>query len=226
MNIFLKIVLPALTSGLTISLVRIFEKSGYSDAFSILSSMLIATLFFKGTEYLITDLIMRVYLLRVLIDPKAAVEGVWFEIIPNLFDRPYAILYITYNSNSKKYLLNGKVFDPDGVVKAIIKSDELVITPESNKITYSYCTDREYEGKSDVFGFTRIDFQRYGSYLYLRGNGQYTDSEPNGGRFTFLLKRLHKKDLKKYINKSRIENDLDEKLIITKIHTERKADVI
>lgn len=206
---------------LAIWLQRYFVSQGITVLLSLVISVILSVVGTQIMEYILFDLITKFYWLRVLLDSRAKVEGIWIEIIEDQQGSPYAIVHISYNSSSKNYIIDGRVYGQDYKENESFKAWDINFDIEHNRIIYTYVT-KKYNIESDTFGVTIVDFVQEG-LRYTSSRGQFMDSGADYTRRAFSQKLLLPQEIYKLIGKENIETPDDAQALIIKYDQLRKS---
>jgi hypothetical protein len=219
---FIRLLLVAIGAGLASALVPAFAAGGPGGVSAAVKATIVAVAVYKGLEWILLRLPYHHPPLRALLDPRARLEGYWLQVTRDMTARPYSLATIRYNTDSRRYMLNGLSADADGNIAASWRATWLLIDMRRDQLFYSYRAEIFDEGEDRIVeGYGVTSFFRGERGTVRHGAGYFMDSQ--NIRREFTIDRIREEQLFDLIGKPDIESNDDVAALVRAWHARRTS---
>jgi hypothetical protein len=215
MKTYITLFLMGLGNALALTAMKLMDNAGYNIIIAAGVGIIAGLTFTKVMEYSILERPLRWKWVRSEFDPRAAVEGLWFEHIPDLVGQPYTLLRINYDPKSKDYHISGNNYNEQFKRVRTFTGIFLCIDTTINQVMYTFEANQGKERASDAIGICHMTFHsdQPGKKNYAGGSGFFFNRDPVSKKFWFSFWRAELnegEDYKKMIKRMSKEKIEDE----------------
>ncbi len=176
-----------LGNALALTVMKLMDNAGYNIIIAAGVGIVVGLTITKVMEYSILERPLRWKWARSEYDPRAVVEGLWFEHVPDLIGQPYTLLRINYDQKSNDYSISGDNYNDKFEIVRTFRGNFFCIDPSVNQLMYTFEADQSKEGSSDAIGVCHMTFRvgKSGKKNYAGGSGFFFNRDRVSKKFSF-----------------------------------------
>ncbi len=180
----------AVAAAAALALSRVLESPALKGLPLIVISAVLGVVTAAIVEWLVLKLPLRVKRLRALVDPRAALEGVWVIEVHDQPERSLALAVVEYNKASDDYNYHGVAFDQAYEVAATWHSLKVVIDIDNNQLAHIGEGTIVGTSSETVRNFGLLSFERDQRGAYTRGYAFFVDFGSSPLKRSYILERV------------------------------------
>ena len=211
------ILLAAITAT-ALWLEKYLLNNGISTNYSAIISVVFVAAVYPILKNIFLELPMLLPFIRPFLKRESRLEGLWISRLKNIEERPYSLITIGYDPNSKEYTYKGDNFYPDGTIGATWNSSFVRIDMKQERLWFFFDASMTEKDSEPITGYGVVNFDKSGIFKYTRGNGFFADTSVKSEKSHFFIDRLEKDDLKLLIGKKSLQHHQDVQELIKNYH--------
>ena len=221
---FIQLFSTACGSAFAAEFYTFISKKNLGKISSLILATVIAVFLYKVIELVLIELPIKSTFIRPFLDPRSLVEGYWLQVKRDRELRPYSFITISFNKETKEYLVTGISYDINGKIGAVWKSTQCFIDIRIDQVMYLFKAEIHCDGGHVVAdGYTVMTLIKNLKGEYQRGTGYYIDTR--NIKSDFILEKINKSDIQDSIGKKEIDNNTDMKNLIKCYHEKMKETI-
>lgn len=156
----------------------------------------LAAVVHSWTEFILCQFPMRFRSSRRLLSRTASIEGYWFEGLHSR-EHPYSVICIEFDPATSSYRYHGINYRRDYVRNSMFSSVQTSLHDSGNGLTFHFeatvhewSSGREMVGTESARGYGRISFTTENSSEFVRGRGEFFETNPKANWHSLELYRF------------------------------------
>jgi len=201
---------------------NILTTMGFGKRGTLIGAALAGVAVYYALESILVRMPFRFRMLRVLLDHRARVEGMWLQTKHGLHVRPYSLVTIHWNQDTKDWRMAGVSTTDNGDIGALWHSTNLTIDLANLQLSYLFRAELYFGSAEQVVeGFDIITFVPNKRGRLNRATGYFLDATSGKDKHGFKMDRLLTHDIKTLISKTDCDSHEDMRRLINAYHAKQ-----